>query len=181
MSQISARDKRCKGEFNTIFSKSVLRAESPSRRILSVDDTLEKTSIDYMDHPIWSSSHSFSNVESMHEGFTVPHRTCRNAIQKYRRDPRWWFHDRTIMSSSSYSPSSKSFASCPSKKKRSRPMRNYSIIRRFIRWKWLRVDHPYWRLLLNIFMSFWSQFNVNWSTSIADWSTDRTAVNILLT
>ena len=52
----------------------------------------------------------------MHEGFTGFHRNCRNAIQKYRRVPRWWFHDRKNMSSSSYSPSSKSFASSPSKK-----------------------------------------------------------------
>ena len=104
--QISARDKRYKREFNTICTKSVLRAESPSRRILLVDDTLEYTSIDYMDHPIWSSSQTFSKVESTHEGFTGPHRNCRNAIQKYRRDPRWWVHDRKILSSSSYSPSS---------------------------------------------------------------------------
>ena len=106
MSQISARDKRCKGEFNTLCTKSVLRAESPSKRILSVHDTLEYTSIDYMDHPIWSSSQTFSNVECVLKRCTGFHRNCRNAIQKYRRDPRWWFHDQKIPQSSSYSLSS---------------------------------------------------------------------------
>ena len=54
--QISARDKRCKGEFKTICMKSLLRVENPAIRILSVHDTLEYTSMDYMDYPIWSSS-----------------------------------------------------------------------------------------------------------------------------
>ena len=133
--QISARNKRYKGEFNTICSKYVLRAESPSRRILLEDDTLEYTSIDYMDHPIVAPRKRFRTSNRCIEGFTGSHRNCRYAIQKYRRDPRWWFHDRkfnVVIVAFSVKYIVRIFSV---QEKRSCPMRNDSIIRRFIWWK----------------------------------------------
>ena len=114
--QISARDKRTKREYDTICTKSVLREVSPPRCILGVDDTFKSRSIHHIDHPTWSSSWKFARPDPSIKDSRDLHQNCVNAIQKYRGDPRWWFHDRKIMSSSSNSPSSKTFESSPSSK-----------------------------------------------------------------
>ena len=86
-----------------------------------------------------------------------------------------------FMSSSPNSLSSKSFVSCPSK-------RNDRVQWEMIRSYDASFDKNYFELTIRVGDYYWvlswvfrSRFNVNRSTSIADWSTHQTAVNILLT
>ena len=179
--QISARDKSCNGEFNKICTKSLLRVENSSIRILLEDDTLEYTSIDYMDHPIVAprKRDQTSNpcIKDSRDSIGTVETRSRNIVEIRDDDFMIW----KLMSSSPNSLSSKSFVSCPSK-------RNDRVQWEIIRSYDASFDEHDFELIIRIGDYYWVLswvFQVNLMLtdrrrSLTD-ETHRTAVHILLT